>query len=140
DRCRLVSATGGLVRPAKQWLAPESQTNHLFGAGSPGLHSGGYQLMRFLYLLVRAMPPPAWAALLLLALAPGQRAFGTPVLQLYVEGAVYDTTSNTWVLDSTNRNTDAAKYLVPGTDISHFRLWTIGDTRQSKDGTIHGVK
>src|SRR5438874_3106972 len=80
DRFCVVSAAGALVGLAKQRLAPVSQTNRPFGAGFPGPALGGYQPMRFLYLLLRAIPPPAWAALVLLALAPGQRAFGTPVL------------------------------------------------------------
>jgi len=81
--------------------------------------------------------PRRGAALLLLALAPrpGQRAFGTPVLQLYVEGATYDTTTNTLGAGQLRHGTRTRRSTsVSGTaHVSHFRLWAIGDTSQSKD-------
>ena len=50
----------------------------------------------------------ALAAAFLLALAANAQAI--PVLQIYVEGATYDTHSETWV-----------------TSVSDFKLWIVGD-------------
>lgn len=52
---------------------------------------------------------------------------GEPILQLYIEGATYDTSSETWVLE-TNLN-------------SPIRLWTIGNINGGGGkGTIENVK
>jgi len=96
--------------------------------------------MKACSLFRRVTLAPAVALFVLLTGPPVQRAQATPVLQLYLEGATYDTTTNTWVLDTTKNNPNWQQYLVPGTDITHFRLWAIGDTSQSKDGTIHNVR
>jgi hypothetical protein len=49
-----------------------------------------------------------------------------PVLQLYVEGATYDTDHESWVFDA-----------VVG---EAFTLWVIGNTQASNDGVISDVK
>src|SRR6266540_3179779 len=82
----------------------------------------------------------AVAVLWLFAAPPGQKAMALPVLQLYIEDAVYDPVSETWVLDTTRNNPNWEKYVVPGTTITHFRLWTLGDVSQSDDGAIHNVR
>lgn len=67
----------------------------------------------------RALSAALFCAVVLLA---GSQAFALPVLQMYVEGATYDTTTKTWVLYSK----------------SPFRIWAIGDVGDV--GTIEGVK
>lgn len=54
--------------------------------------------------------------------AGAQQARAVPILQLYIEGATYDSTSETWVL-------------VGG---GSFKLWVVGDVDQK--GAISGVK
>jgi hypothetical protein len=58
--------------------------------------------------------------ILLVALA-GTAVQAQPILQLYIEGATYDTDSESWVVQSNN-----------------MRLWVIGNVDQQ--GTIHEVK
>lgn len=58
--------------------------------------------------------------ILLLALLLAPSAYALPILQLYVEGATYDTTSQTWVVSD-----------------SEFTLWVIGNTGQK--GEITGA-
>jgi len=52
-----------------------------------------------------------------LLVAMGSAAHAVPALQLYIEGATYDTDSESWVVSSTD-----------------FRLWVIGDVGHT--GTI----
>src|SRR3990167_776293 len=58
--------------------------------------------------------------ILLLALLLAPSAYALPILQLYVEGATYDTTTQTWVVSD-----------------SEFTLWVIGNTGQK--GEITGA-
>lgn len=64
------------------------------------------------------------AAMALLLAASAGTALAEPMLQLYLEGATYDTESETWVI--TNGEGPA-------------RLWVIGNTSTPK-GSIEGVK
>lgn len=61
-----------------------------------------------------------------LALLPSGTAHAIPILQLYVEGAEYDSVSETWVLNTSNGS---------------FKLWAIGNTAGSgSKGNILDVK
>lgn len=63
------------------------------------------------------------ALFMLLASFATRSAYAIPVLQLYIEGATYDTTTDTWVLESSGGS---------------FKLWAIGDVESY--GTISDVK
>lgn len=67
------------------------------------------------------------AAVAALVLAGTGTAQAIPVLQLYVEGATYNTTTDTWVLDVT--------------DGTPFTLWVLGNTDgPGGKGSIYDVK
>jgi hypothetical protein len=76
--------------------------------------------------IVRRVLP---AAALFVALAAG-KAHAIPILQLYVEGATYNTTTESW------------DYTAPGSSTGEsFRIWTIGNiSGQGGKGPIDDVK
>jgi hypothetical protein len=74
----------------------------------------------------------AISLLALLMGQPGQRAFAIPLLQLYIEGATYDYSTETWVFEETQANTPVG---------GNFRLWVVGLTDGAGGkGTISDVR
>lgn len=81
------------------------------------------EIKRFIKGLISTM------ALAFLVVASRGNAFGAPLLQLFIEGAAYDTVDETWV----------ATVLDPAGGASlPFKLWVIGDV--DKFGTIPNVQ
>src|SRR5687768_17379101 len=71
----------------------------------------------------------AFATLAAVWVAAPSTALAVPVLQIYVEGATYDSTSETWVLDTTGTG-----------DGGTARVWVIGNVDGAGgQGTISDV-
>jgi hypothetical protein len=72
------------------------------------------------------------SALLTIAVIGGGTAFSEPILQLYIEGATYDTLTETWVAAPIGSST---------TGSANIRLWTIGNVAgPGGKGPISDVK